>query len=268
MKFTEKDIQYRNGKLTLAGVAMLPKSNMSPGAVFVHGSGHSDRTNKWYQEIAHHLASHGIAVLLPDKRGCHKSEGNWRKADFHDLATDSVAGVKALQHQKGVDPKRVGLVGISQGGWIAPIAAQIEPVAFVISVSGATVTPLEQFRYEHTQDMRGKGFPEMLTYVSFPIAGLFLRLRWPVWQDIKDFDPIPLWQTLTAPGLLAFGDQDENVPVQQSVQRLESAIKQTGQSNLSIKVFHGCGHGLREPETKLIRSDFLNLLSEWIMTKR
>lgn len=248
----------------LAGVAMLPEGSRNPGAVFVHGSGYSDRTNQWYLEIAQHLASHDIAVLLPDKRGCHKSEGDWRRADFDDLAADSTAGVKALQRQNCVDPRRVGLIGISQGGWIAPLAADKEPVAFVISVSGATVTPLEQFRYEHAQDMREKGFPKAFADFSFPLARLLLRFRWPCWQDVKDFDPIPLWQKLAAPSLLIFGDEDENVPVPLSLRRLESTIKQTGQSNLSVKVFHGSGHGLRELGSKRIRPDFLNLLVKWI----
>lgn len=268
MTFTEKDIQYSSGAIMLAGVAMLPEGDHNPGVVFVHGSGNSDRTNQWYQDVAQHLANHGVAVLLPDKRGCHKSEGNWRKADFHDLAADSIAGVKALQRQNGVDPQKVGLIGISQGGWIAPLAANKEHVAFVISVSGATVTPLEQFSYEHTQDIREKGFPKALAHLSFPFARFFLRLRWSSWPDVKDFDPIPLWQTLPAPGLLVFGDEDENVPVSLSARRLESAIKQTGKSNLSVKVFHGSGHGLREPGSRLIRSDFLHLLVEWIAAKR
>ncbi len=267
MRFQEKEILYSSGALMLAAVAMLPDSNLNPGAVFIHGSGRSDRTNQWYQEIARHLASHNIAVLLPDKRGCHKSEGDWRKADFHDLAADSIAGVKALQRQNRVDPKRVGLIGISQGGWIAPLAASKYDVAFVISVSSATVTPIEQFRYEHTQDLREEGFPKAFAHISFPFARLLLRFQWPSWQDVKDFDPIPLWQTMAAPSLLVFGDEDKNVPVPQSIRRLESTIKQTRQHNLTVKVFHGSGHGLREPGSKQIRSDFLNLLVEWI-TKR
>ena len=96
MKFSEKTIRYRSGDLRLDGVAMLTEGRANPGAVFIHGSGNSDRRNPWYQEIAKYLASHSIAVLLPDKRGCHESEGDWRKANFHDLAEDAIEGVNAL----------------------------------------------------------------------------------------------------------------------------------------------------------------------------
>jgi len=269
MNFSEKVIRYRSGDLMLAGVVMLPEGDSHPGAVFVHGSGNSDRTNPWYQEIARHLASHGIAVLLPDKRGCRESEGDWRKADFHDLAADAIAGIKALRTQKSVDPKSIGLIGVSQGGWIAPIAAHIGDVSFIVSLSGATVTPHEQFRHEVTQDIRQKGLPTALSPIYFPIAQLFLRRRWNRWQDVEDFDPMPLWEKLPVPGLLIFGEDDErdNVPVQESVRRLRAA-QRNGRVELSVEVFQGSGHGLREPGGKRIRRDFLGLLTEWIIIRR
>jgi len=266
-KFVEKDVQYRSGMLTLAGVVMLPNGGPHPGVVFIHGSGSSDRRNKWYQGIARYLASHDIAVLLPDKRGCHKSEGNWRTADFHDLAADAIAGIEALSANKEVDKKRVGLIGVSQGGWIAPLAAHMGAVAFVVSLSGATVTPLEQFRYEHRQDLREKGLPMTLSHISFPFALLFLGRRWHRWKDIKNFDPTPLWETLPVSALLVFGEDDQNVPVSDSLQRLETSIKRTGRQDFLVKVFRDSGHGLREPKGKDIRQDFVHLLAEWIVTK-
>lgn len=270
VEFSEKTIRYRSDALMLAGVVMLPEGGPHPGAVFVHGAGDSDRTNPWYQEVARYLASHGVAVLLPDKRGCHESEGDWREANFHDLAADSLAGIKALRAQNGVDPKRIGLIGVSQGGWIVPLAAHMGDVAFVVSLSGATVTPREQFRHEIIQDIRQKGLPTALSHIYFPVARVFLGRRWSRWRDIEDFDPMPLWETLSVPGLLVFGKEDErdNVPVRESVRRLETAIQRNRRKNLSIKVFQGSGHGLREPGSKRIRRDFLRLLVEWINARR
>jgi pimeloyl-ACP methyl ester carboxylesterase len=97
VKFFTKTVQYPSGALTLAGVVMIPEGGACLGAVFVHGSGNSDRRNPWYQKIAHHLVHHGCAILLPDKRGCHESEGDWRKANFNDLAKDALAGITALR---------------------------------------------------------------------------------------------------------------------------------------------------------------------------
>ena len=186
-----------------------------------------------------------------------------------DLAADAIAGIKALRTQRSVDPQFVGLIGVSQGGWIAPIAAHIGDVSFVVSLSGATVTLHEQFRHEVAQDIRRKRLPTALIHIYFPIAQLFLRRRWNRWQDVEDFDPMPLWKKLPIPGLLVFGEEDErdNVPVKESVQRLRAA-QRVGRAELSLEVFQDSGHGLREPGGKRIRQDFLGLLTEWIITRR
>jgi dipeptidyl aminopeptidase/acylaminoacyl peptidase len=265
--FVEKNIQYRSGTLMLAGVAMLPDRDLSPGVVIIHGSGNSDRRGIWYHKLARYLASRGIAVLLPDKRGCYESEGDWKKANFHDLADDSIAGVEALRAQTNVDQERVGLIGFSQGGWIAPLAAHRGHVAFVVSLSGATVTPLEAFQYEHKQDLREKGLPKTLSRISFPLAEFFLRKRWHRWSDVKDFDPIPLWERLPVPALLVFGERDQNVPVQESLRRLEGVLNKKRQNDFSVKVLHDSGHGLLEPKSQNLRQDFLHLLVEWIATR-
>lgn len=267
--FSKKEVRFHSGALRLAGVVMLPEGSGAsvPGVVFVHGSGNSDRRNPWYQEIAEYLANKGIAVLLPDKRGCHESEGDWKWADFRELAEDSIAGVRALRAQEGIDPKRIGFIGISQGGWIAPLAACLGNIAFIVSLSGATVTPIEQFRYEHMQDVLQKGLPSAFCRISFPLDELFLRWRWPIWPKVKNFDPITLWETLPVPALLVFGGEDENVPIQESLRRLEAVIHRTRRQDLSVNVFLGSGHALRDPRTKRIRRDVLCLLSEWIKSR-
>ena len=114
-------------------------------AVIIHGSGSSRRNSKWYLSVTRHLQDNGIAVLLPDKRGCEKSEGIWVGADFQDLAGDTLAAVAYVRAQHRFANSRVGLVGMSQGGWIAPVvAAGNEDIGFVVSMSGSTVTTDQQ----------------------------------------------------------------------------------------------------------------------------
>ena len=69
------------------------------------------------------FASRGLAVLTYDKRGCGGSGGDWKTVDLDVLAQDALAGVRWLKAQPGVDASRVGVWGISQGGWIGPLAA-------------------------------------------------------------------------------------------------------------------------------------------------
>jgi dipeptidyl aminopeptidase/acylaminoacyl peptidase len=265
-EFVERNVRYKSGMISLAGTIVLPDAGSNPGVVIIHGSGNSDRRGKWYQGVASYLASHGIAVLLPDKRGCNESQGDWREADFNDLALDALAGVEILSSERSVDKERIGLIGFSQGGWVVPIAAGMRQVSFVVSLSGATVTPREQFRYEHRQDLKEKGWPVILSNISFPFAELLLARRWHRWSDLRNFDPMPLWETLPTRTLFVFGEEDQNVPVQDCLKRLETITSKKDRKDFSVKVFSDSGHGLLEAGSQRIRTDLLQLLTEWIMT--
>jgi len=266
------ELHYRNGEVRLSGTMLLPRSDqLTAAAVIIHGSGDSDRNNLWYMLIAHHLAGQGIAVLLPDKRGCGKSNGEWRTASFEDFGRDTLAGVEATQATQGIDPKRVGLLGISQGGWIAPLAASItRDLAFVINVSGTTVTPNEQLLHESRRNVRDMGFPELTEGAMAPVAAWIAKQRRPVWWNKNgDFDPLPYWEGLALPALIVYGaeDEEDNVPVARSVELVQEIERQGTKTEFTIKVYPDSGHDLFLPETKTIRPDFLHLLSEWIGEK-
>ncbi|NIQ06746.1 MAG: alpha/beta fold hydrolase [Candidatus Korarchaeota archaeon] len=267
MSVRTKAIEYRNEDLKLAGDILIPTGECKAGTVFIHGSGKSDRTNPWYREIAEYLAHHQIGVLLSDKRGCNESEGDWRTADFHDLAEDAIAGVEALRNHAKIATDLIGLIGVSQGGWVAPIAAHERNVSFVVNLSGATVRPREQFHHEVMNDIRQMRLPGWLVHVYFPLAELFLRRKWPAWHDVRFFDPVPLWKSLPAPGLLVFGEEDEydNVPVKESIRRIKDIIEEANGCQLTIKIYPRSGHALREPNGKQIRPDVLESLVEWII---
>ena len=137
--YEPRDASYANGDVALSGTLFVPTTpGPHPAAVIIHGSGTSHRDNLWYLQIAHHLLSREIAVLLPDKRGSGLSSGEWRLAGFEDFVADTEAGVEFVRSQPEIDAARVGLVGISQGGsWIAPMAAAGRAdLAFVVSISG------------------------------------------------------------------------------------------------------------------------------------
>ncbi|HEX9764667.1 MAG TPA: alpha/beta fold hydrolase, partial [Candidatus Acidoferrales bacterium] len=114
-----REAEFTSGDVSLAGVLLIPAGQRNlPGVVIIHGSGASDRSNAWAAGFATGLAERGFAVLLPDKRGSGRSGGDWRTADFEALADDAIAGVKRLQQEETVDPRRVGVLGLSQGGHI------------------------------------------------------------------------------------------------------------------------------------------------------
>ncbi len=262
----EEEVLYRNGEIQLAGLLISPSNpGPCPAVAFVHGSGFSDRTNLWYRTIADHLVSQGVTVLLPDKRGSGQSTGDWRTADFSDLAGDVLAAVEFLRSRDDVDPRHVGLIAVSQGGWVASLAAAwSREVAFVVVLSGSAGTPNESFMHEVREDVRARGFPGWFSTLVIPVSRLLLQLRWKRWRDVASFDPLPTWRRVRAPVLFINGDEDSNVPVKQSVSRLEEMVQRSATSNFAIRVYQGSGHGLFEPGTTHLREDFLGFLSSWI----
>jgi pimeloyl-ACP methyl ester carboxylesterase len=248
-----------------------------------------------------------VAVLVPDKRGAGKSAGDWRSADFWELATDALAGVELLRNHEGVHPQRVGLVGLSQGGWIAPLAAaRSRSVAFVVDVSGPSVPVREQVLHETVQDLKRAGASEAAIQEVLGLMAILERhLRGEVpWQEYEaalqakrvgfkallfkefpstpddwqlgfyqrngPFDPLPYWRRLEVPFLVLYGERDEQQksPVRASVARLQEALAGKDHAHWTIKVFADTGHGFGDGKTGGLRKDFLELLARWILERR
>src|SRR5207247_3161520 len=104
-----------------------------PAIILVHASGSEDR--EYLLPFVRFLIRRGITVLGYDKRGVGGSTGDWNTASFDDLAGDVVAAVEYLKTRSDIDGKQIGLLGISQAGWIMPLAAiRSKDVAFLISI--------------------------------------------------------------------------------------------------------------------------------------
>lgn len=264
--YLQEQVQFENGDISLTGTLMVPRTyGPHPAVVFIHGSGESDRDNRWAFTIANRIAQNGVAVLLPDKRGSGQSGGDWRQADLDDLAEDALAAVAMLSDHPQIDGSRIGLVGLSQGGHIVPLAAaKSDEVAFVIDIVGGATTLYETMAYAELEELRDAGLAEALGIVVVPVTHFLMDLRWPRWSEVAGYDPIPFWEELDVPGLVIYGEEDNNVPVQDSVALLEGAIKGDASLDLTVRVFPESGHALFEPGTRVVREDFLELLASWI----
>ena len=156
-----ENVSFRGAAGTIAGVLLSPPgAGPHPAIVLIHGTGRTDRYN--VLPIAHFLVSHGVALLGYDKRGVGGSVGDWRTASLDDLAADAVSAAEYLQGRKEIDPKRIGVFGASQGGWVAPLAASKSAgksggIAFVMAVSGPAMSPaeVELARLEYALRSRG-----------------------------------------------------------------------------------------------------------------
>jgi len=251
----------------LGGLLFVPEGDGPfPAAVMIHGSGNSSRENRWYLTVAETLRRHRIVVLLPDKRGCEQSEGDWRSASFDALATDTVAAVSYLHQQNEVPISFVGIIGMSQGGHIAPLAAtKSEQISFVINVVGSAVPMRDSFYYEETNNLRELG-------VLPGIANLVARVTVPYhihvgqtafWNAIAGYEPLNSWQEIEVPALILYGSEDQNTdPIRNS-----QLLRALGKPNLDVIVYEGSGHALESPPevgNDLFRPDALDRMAQFI----
>jgi len=154
----KKAVRFSNGDVTLAGSLFLPAGQgRHPAVVLFHGSGPQARN----ESLGRWFAAQGVAALTYDKRGVGESNGDFRKVPFMDLCGDGLAAVGFLKARDDIDPHRIGVWGLSQGGWLGPLAAsQSRDVAFVIAVSGPGVSPGEQMVYYYGSQLRDQGLSE------------------------------------------------------------------------------------------------------------
>jgi len=301
-----EDVQYRNGDVSLAAELILPEAHSSklPAVVIIQGSGSSDRSNDWARSIAEVFVSNGFATLLTDKRGSGKSSGNWKTSGFDDLAGDAIAGVQYLRSRSDIDASKIGVAGLSQGGRVAPVAAaKFNQIRFVVSIVTDAVTFPEQSFIEmaNTSRQAGLGPDEVRKVLALnAAAGRFLMggswddyatmredmLRGPaakiatgfpdsrdapIWKFLSKvyaFDPLPYWMSLQQPSVVILGAKDEqdNVPVAETVHRLEFAKNAADKQNIDLIVLPGLGHSLLvEPGT--LAPAFVGALGNWLHRK-
>ena len=190
-------------------------------------------------------------MLAYDKRGIGESTGVYPgespTAETIDvLARDAAAAARFLVKQPGIDPRRVGLAGHSQAGWIMPLAAVREPaIRYLVSFSGPAVTADENDLF---QTLAGEG----LHPASLSDAAIDAKV---LEAGRSGVDPVPWIGKLRIPSLWVYGGRDLIVPPRLSVERLRGIPGK----RITIAVFPNANHALVETRTgltsEMLRSD-------------
>jgi pimeloyl-ACP methyl ester carboxylesterase len=292
--YKEEDITFSNRNVQLSGVLAVPLSKgPHPAVVLIHGSGAESREG--YRFLADYLARHGIAALRYDKRGVGVSTGDWHYSTLEDLAEDALAGIHFLKQHQDIQKEKIGLIGTSQGAWVAPLtASNSEDAAFIVLISGAAVSPKIQELYRVSHELLYRGYSTLsirLHLLSYRLQLLAAQLLQAVEKVIPlsrklpkeiafavhidwDFDPVPYLETVNCPVLAIYGELDKTVPVKESVPLMEKALKD---KNATIKIFPRGNHALLESESgvwsevprlkkKEFVSGYYDLICDWITT--
>jgi len=264
-----------------------------PGVVLVDGSGEGacDDWGEWPERFV----NCGAVVLAHDKPGCGGSPGDWSGQSFADRAAESLAALGVLRRQPAVGDQPLGLLGFSQGGWVAMLAAALEPtrVDFVICISGPGVGPAEQDRYRIERDLVASGVSEAdraeaLAWIDERAARLTAgedvtavlaaqeSLADRAWYEdatryfdnpaalgflarVLDFDPVPVLEKVSCPVLALHGGADTLVPAGASVASYATHLPPLPDGEHGIAIFPGADHGLftADPDPQVARTDQL-----------
>ncbi len=154
--YEQEEEVYLNEGVELSGTLTLPEGpGPHPAVIMITGSGPQDRDealagHKPFLVVADALTRAGFAVLRSDDRGVGGSGGDLAQATFDDLVGDVLSAVALLRSRSDIDPGRVGLFGHSEGGFLAPLAAdRSSDVAFVVLMAGPAVSSLEVLKIQN-----------------------------------------------------------------------------------------------------------------------
>jgi uncharacterized protein len=153
------ETHFQGAGVTIAGRLVMPKGNDHvPIVVLVHGSdAGSALEGSGVFSLQRLFPSAGIGAFVYDKRGTGASGGKFTH-DYLLLADDAIAAMREAKRLAAARAQRIGYLGTSQGGWVAPLAAKIEPVDFVLVAYGLAISPLEEDRSALALDITRHGY--------------------------------------------------------------------------------------------------------------
>jgi len=235
-----------------------------PAVVLVHGSGRVTRSE--LSLMAREFLDRGIAVVAYDKRGVGGSTGQYsgvgpKNSDmmFDLLSADAIACAEAIRNRKDIDPRRLGLAGASQAGWIIPLAAiKTDIFSYLIILSGPAVNVGEEIFYS---DLAG--------YDPGSIKGLSdeeITQRMKTFHGPYGYDPEPVLAKLQVPSIWILGAKDRSIPVEHTIANL-NRLRDAGKLPMTVKVLPTADHSLLDVETHE-RIDFWPEVGAWLQSQR
>jgi len=242
----QEDVWVRSGSAYLGCTLTIPPGQgRRPALTFAHGAGEAPRAFNLITSLyANHL---GLVTLSCDKRGVAQSGGEY-PGEFpgttavDQYARDVQAQARFLAAQPEVDPARVGISGVSQAGWIMPLAASREPaIKFMLGLVAPTLT---QGETDLWANLNGQG-QSMPTRTDEDMEAE-VRAAGP-----SGVDPMPAIRAMRVPAFWIFGGKDRTVPSRLCVERLDPVAREPGR-DFSYRVFPGGTHGLILTENGLI----------------
>lgn len=295
--YREQEVSFSNptGQHKLAGtLTMPPGKGPFPAVVLVSGSGPQDRDETImghhpFRVLADYLTRRGVAVLRYDDRGVGQSGGTYATATTADFLMDAQAALAFLRAQPGIQPKRVGMLGHSEGATIALLAgARPQPPAFIVSLAGAGVSGTELLIRQQADLLRTSGLdtarlnqmrrtqqaalniirttpdnpPAIAQLVPLlkqaspgvsesSLTTMATQMTGPWYRYLLTLDPQPDLAKVKAPVLALNGTKDLQVAADLNLAAIEKGLKVGGNRDVTVQQLDGLNHLFQTAKTGL-----------------
>lgn len=290
--YSEEDVTFENkgASITLAGTLTLPKKDgIFPVVVLISGSGPQNRNeelmgHKPFLVMSDYLTRNGIAVLRFDDRGVGKSTGSFKTATSADFATDVEAAIEYLKTRTEINKKKIGLIGHSEGGVIAPmVAANSKDVAFIVLMAGTGVpgdeillaqqtligraSGIDSATLAESEKINRKGFEliksstdveklktdlaALLRQNNVPenaVSSAVAQTTTPWMLYFIRHNPATVLQKVKCPVLALNGSNDLQVP-KENLQAIKNALMKGGNKRVTTHELPGLNHLFQESKT-------------------
>ena len=294
--YLAEEVSFENSQdgIRLAGTLTMPADGSNFTAVLlIGGSGAQNRdeeamTHKPFLVLSDFLTRNGIAVLRCDDRGTAASTGDFAAATSFDFSKDAEAAVKYLQTRNEIDGKKIGLIGHSEGGLIAPmLAARSNDVSFIVMLAGTGVrgdkvllsqqeaigraSGLKDTSLQALLDINGKIFDIIINMPPNELREKIVRAIKDVDEKVSDedinkqvnnvlspwiqyflkYDPAPALKKVKCPVLALNGEKDLQVLPKLNLEAIANALSEGGNRNVTIKELPGLNHLFQECKSGL-----------------
>lgn len=279
-----EEVSFSSDGFELAGDLHVPGgSGPHPAVVLVHGSGMQTRYSTPTSGLVQRMfLDSGYSVLVWDKPGSGESTGNFDPEHTLTQRAQILAdAIGWLGRQDSIDATRIGVWGLSQAGWVMPLAMTMtEHITFMIVVSGGAEDSIEQMAFQWTQQAACRGasdgereimerygaaalkaetytdhsdaMEQLLTISDLDFyVGADIELappdEWQPWpRDIDAFfDPVTVLEGATIPILAIFGEHDAQIDPVQGAEAYQAALERAGNVDFQVETIEGAGHTMR-----------------------
>jgi hypothetical protein len=298
-EYISENVVFKNNldSISLAGTITYPKMGSDfPAVILISGSGPQDRNSellnhKPFLVLADYLTKRGIAVLRVDDRGTGESEGNYNETGLNGFVNDTESAFEFLKTRKEINHSKIGLIGHSLGGIIAPIiASEDTDVSFIVILAGSGIRGDKLMLLQKEIIERKMGVPEIgitqgqnnmkgaydiilksnenQTELQVELKNYFTKvfgamlpesqiqtiseqMSIPWLTDFIKFDPQTALSKTKCPVLALNGANDLQVPSKENLETIEKILKENGNEDVETKQLENLNHLFQESKTGL-----------------